>query len=133
MDALKASVLNVGQCSFDHGNITRVIAGAFEATVDSADTADEAFAAVRDGSFNLVLINRIFDGDGSEGMELIRRLQVDDALSDTPVMLVSNHDDAQEKAIALGAKRGFGKDDLGNPGLVELLTPFLGQAQSESR
>ncbi len=125
-------VLNVGQCSFDHGNITSVLASAFAATVDRAETADEAFAVIRNGSYSLVLVNRIFDGDGSEGLDLVRRLRGDDATRDTPVMLVSNHDDAQEKAIALGAKRGFGKDGLGGPALVELLTPYLGQAQSES-
>lgn len=132
MQTNKLSVLSVGQCSFDHGNITRVLAGAFEATVDNADTADQALTTVRDGSYSLVLVNRIFDGDGSEGLEFIRRLQNDDAIRDTPVMLVSNHDDAQEKAVELGARRGFGKDDLGGSALVDLLTPFLGQKQSES-
>ena len=40
-------------------------------------------------------------------------------------MLISNHADAQEKAVNVGAEPGFGKAQLGTPEVVERLSPIL--------
>ncbi len=125
MTAEKPLVLDVGQCNLDHGNISRLLQDQFDAGVDRVHHADEAADAVRDKRYNLVLVNRIFDADGAEGLAFIERLQADEATRDTPVMLVSNFADAQEAAVALGAKPGFGKSALSDPKTVEGLSAHL--------
>jgi len=122
-----ARVLCVGNCSFDHQNITRVLVEHFEADVHSAATADLAIQAVRDGRFDLILINRVFDADGDSGLELIKRLQKNEGARSTPVMLVSNYTDAQTAAVNLGAKPGFGKSDLLSPETRERVATVLHQ------
>jgi two-component system chemotaxis response regulator CheY len=110
---MMARVLSVGQCGFDHGSITRQMRQRFGAEVVGASDAPEAIAALRGGGFDLVLVNRVLDGDGSSGLDLIRTLKADPALSGLPVMLVSNYASAQDQAMTLGALKGFGKSDLG--------------------
>ena len=60
----------------------------------------------------LLLVNRMLDGvfsDG-DGIELIRRMAAED---DAPaLLLISDIDDAQSRADALGARPGFGKTQL---------------------
>lgn len=122
---MKARVLDVGNCEMDHGNICQMLTAAFEVQVDRATLPDEAFDAVLHGQYRLVLVNRIFDADGSEGVELIRRLKADPRTRSVPVMLVSNCRDAQAAAQALGAIPGFGKAALDDYGTVKRLAPFL--------
>jgi CheY-like chemotaxis protein len=119
-------VLSVGQCLADHGSISRVLGREFGAEVVPADTADEALARLRQGPFALVLVNRVLDGDGSPGVDVVRRLKADEALRAVPVMLVSNYDDAQQGAVQEGAVKGFGKGQLTSPATRERLRPFLG-------
>src|SRR5579884_1467384 len=95
-------VLSVGQCMADHGGISRTLQRAFQAEVVPASTPDEALQKLRQGSFALVLVNRVFDYDGSEGLDLIRAIKADDTLRQVPVMLVSNYEDAQEEAVQAG-------------------------------
>lgn len=118
-------VLSVGQCSADHGGISRTILHHFDATVTPADSADEALAQLRQGGFDLVLVNRIFDADGSAGIDLIRQIKADETLRQVPVMLVSNYDDAQKEAIQAGAVRGFGKAALDHPQTIARLRGHL--------
>src|SRR5688572_5220575 len=99
-------VLSVGQCDLDHGNISRELRGRYGCEVVRAHTADDALAQLKGGSFDLVLVNRIFDADGGSGLELVRQVR------GAPVMLVSNFDDAQAQAVAAGAVPGFGKAAL---------------------
>jgi len=119
--------LDVGQCDADHRNIRGLLSGAFDAVVDRSRSLDEAVEAVQRGAYDLVLVNRILDADGTEGIELIRRLQADPATRDTPVMLVSNFSEAQKSALDAGAKPGFGKDALDSPATIELLASHLGR------
>lgn len=126
MKADSPRVLVVGQCDFDHENIGRVLRGEFGADVDRAATADEANKAVRSRRHDLVLVNRILDADGSSGLDLIGQLRSDEELRRTPVALVSNYAEAQEAAIALGAKRGFGKSDLASTATRAQLASLLG-------
>jgi CheY-like chemotaxis protein len=105
-------VLSVGQCGLDGGRLTRLLRDTFRAQVLAADTRDEALAALRSEQFELILVNRVFDLDGSSGLDLIRTIKADDSLADTPTMLVSNYPESQAEAVALGALPGFGKADL---------------------
>lgn len=123
-------VLSVGQCSFDHGRIARFLRDSFGIHAESADTADEALEALRAAPCGLALINRILDGDGSPGLDLIRSIKADPALSDVPTMLVSNYPEAQAQAVALGALPGFGKAEIGKPRSHDALAPILGFAEA---
>lgn len=118
-------ILSVGQCGFDHANIARTFRTSFDAEVVPADSADEAMEQLRQASFDLVLVNRVFDRDGTSGLDLVRRLKETPELSQVPVMLVSNFEEAQQKAMAVGALPGFGKSALGKPHLLEQLRPLL--------
>jgi CheY-like chemotaxis protein len=108
----KPRILSVGQCSFDHGSISRHLRQAYRAEVTAADTKGQTLTSLRAGEFDLVLVNRVLDGDGSPGIEVIRAIKADPELASVPVMLVSNYEDAQAEARAAGALPGFGKSDL---------------------
>ncbi|MCH9002562.1 MAG: response regulator [Planctomycetes bacterium] len=118
-------VLDVGQCDFDHGNIGKMLVEQFGAVVDRAHNTDEAIKAISKNRYDIVMVNRIFDADGAEGTELIKKLQADESNRRTTVMLVSNYADAQDAAVALGAKRGFGKDAISDPATIQCLAAFL--------
>ncbi len=126
MSANKPRVLDVGQCDFDHENISRMLVEDFGADVKRSATTEEAFQAVRAGHYALVLINRIIDADGASGLDLIKRLQSHEETRVTPVVLVSNYAEAQDAAVALGAKRGFGKNTLTGTETRDVLTALLG-------
>jgi two-component system, chemotaxis family, chemotaxis protein CheY len=117
-------VLSVGQCGADHRKIIRNLEP-LRVQIVAADTTDEALAQLRAGSFALVLVNRVYDADGSSGMDLIREMKADPALQAVPVMLVSNFADAQQEAVAAGAAPGFGKSALYGPLVAERVRAFL--------
>ena len=108
-------VLSVGQCGFDHTRIARHLAQTFRAEVLDASTLDEALAALRRERFALILVNRVIDGDGASGLELIRSMKAEPDLAGLPVMLVSDYPEAQHEAETLGALPGFGKSALASP------------------
>jgi DNA-binding NarL/FixJ family response regulator len=102
-------VLSVGQCSGDDYRIARALQALPEIHIDSAATAEDAFALLRERSYDVVLVNRILNGDGSSGMDFIALAH---AKNRHPFMLVSDYEDAQAQAVAHGAVQGFGKSDL---------------------
>ncbi len=118
-------VLSAGQCLADNWSISRFIRKHFDAEVLTADSASEALAQLRAGGFDLVLVNRVFDADGSSGLEMIKEMQADPKLQVIPVMLVSNYEDPQRQAVELGAVPGFGKAAVGQPQTVARLKAFL--------
>ncbi|MEO6810863.1 MAG: hypothetical protein ABI353_17240, partial [Isosphaeraceae bacterium] len=91
----RPKVLSVGQCGLDQGSIRRYLEQHFEADVQAADTKGEALAALQAGPYDLVLVNRVGDRDGSPGLALIQAMKADPALAEVPVMLVSNLPNAQ--------------------------------------
>lgn len=120
-------VLDVGQCDYDHGMITKLLSD-FGARVDRVKGLEEAKRALREARYNLVLVNRQLDADASPGVDVIRaiRTDADPALSAVPVMLVSNFPEAQEEAVAAGATLGFGKAELNAPETKSRLAAVLG-------
>ena len=120
-----ARVLDVGQCSPDHGQLRALIETSFDATVDRAHTHAETLAAVRKHHYDLVLVNRLLDQDGSEGLRVIASLKADRELREIPMMLVSNFDEAQASAVTIGAAPGFGKAQLREPATHTKLAAFL--------
>ncbi len=120
-------VLSVGQCCADHSSITRVFRTSFGAEVVPADSPRQALEQLRQETFALVLVNRVFDADGSSGLDLIRAVKTDDELRLVPVMLVSNYDEAQAQAVQAGAAPGFGKAALGQPHMLARVAPYLAE------
>ena len=125
MSSTRDRVLDVGQCSPDHFTITNLLSDHFDVRVDRAATVGEALAMMQRQDYRLVLVNRLIDEDGSDGMELIRKSAADERLREMPVMLVSNYDDAQDQAVEAGGLRGFGKSQIGNRETIEQLGELL--------
>jgi CheY-like chemotaxis protein len=119
-------VLDVGQCSIDHGAIRRLLDREFAADVARADGLDDAIAQLRSNRFDLVLINRKLDADGSDGIDVLHAILADPALAEVPMMLVTNYPEHQAAAVAAGAVCGFGKAELDTAATREKLARFLG-------
>jgi CheY-like chemotaxis protein len=116
-------VLDVGQCSADHSAI-RTLCEGMGAFVERAHTAEEALVRVARGGVSLVLVNRILDVDGSDGLSLISEI-CSKATTPLPVMLVSNYPHFQQEAVCRGAVFGFGKSNLHAHETRARLEPFL--------
>jgi two-component system chemotaxis response regulator CheY len=123
-------VLSVGQCGFDHSRIARYFERSFRAEVRGASTFDEALDALRSAPYDLVLVNRITDLDGSRGPDLIRAVKADAGLAGLPIMLVSDHPEAQAEAQELGALPGFGKSGIESETTRARILAVLGTAMS---
>ena len=114
-DQIKQTVISVGQCGYDNSRIRSLIRS-IDSTVEIKETDShqetmEVLASL--GEAALVLVNRVFDMDGSSGMDLIGQLKSKDSeFANIPVMLVSNYEKSQAEAIANGAIQGFGKSEL---------------------
>jgi two-component system chemotaxis response regulator CheY len=121
-----AKVLSLGQCGADHYALSQFLEGSFQAEVIPAQTFPEALRLLRSDKFDLVLVNRLLDANGAAGVAFIGQLKQDPDLAATPVMLVSNHGDAQKQAVARGALLGFGKAELGDEEVLDRLRPLLG-------
>lgn len=126
-------VLSIGQCAADHYSIATVLQERFAVEVTPAATEAEAVDLLRTGDYALVLVNRIFDADGTSGLEVIPRLR--ELKRAPPVMLVSNFYASQQQAEALGAVPGFGKGNLHDPETHAQLAKYLatGASADESK
>jgi CheY-like chemotaxis protein len=121
----KKRVLDVGNCSLDHGNISTMLEREFGAEVKQTHLADDTLAELRKGKFDLVLINRKLDADYSDGMEILTAIKRDPQLAEVPVMVITNYPEHQDAAVAAGAVRGFGKKAINSPETRERLAPLL--------
>jgi CheY-like chemotaxis protein len=119
-------ILSVGQCAADHSHISRTFQQAFVAEVVGVDTTVEALEKLSRESFALVLVNRVFDANGASGLDFIKQVKSDEALTATPIMLVSNYGDSQKQAVAAGATPGFGKAELGALQMIQRVKSVLG-------
>jgi two-component system chemotaxis response regulator CheY len=123
-------ILSVGQCAVDHYTISRYLSRDFDAVVTRAHAFDEALAALHESEFDLVLVNRVTDSDGTIGLDFIRALKSDPARSAVPILLVSNYAEAQAAALEIGALPGFGKAEIGTTKSREALSAALGRESS---
>jgi two-component system, chemotaxis family, chemotaxis protein CheY len=118
-------VLSIGQCGFDESAIVSFFHKiAPEVTVIQAHTIAESLTALNQAEYQLVLVNRIFDRTGEEGLTLLKQVQsqIKDGLR---LLLVSNLPDAQSAALALGALPGFGKAQLNQQATAQLVSSYL--------
>ena len=118
-------VLDVGQCGPDHATIRRYLTRHFNCEIAQAHSADDALAQLKNGRFDLVLVNRKLDADYSDGMEVIRQIKSNPQTADVPVMLVTNYPEHQDAAVDAGAVRGFGKLEYDKPETRERLAAVL--------
>lgn len=119
------TVLSVGQCRPDSAAIAHFLTSHFSVRILTADLANQVLPLLENHPVNLVLINRILDADGSEGMEILEQIRVSSVQPNVPVMLVSNYAEWQKKAVENGAVHGFGKAELGRADLKSRLAQFL--------
>ncbi len=110
----------VGHCWADRIGLRSAVKRAVRgARIERAD--DLPALRSRLGRGDVLLINRVL-GDGFEtgsGVELIRLLaETGDAES---AMLISDHANAQDEAVAAGAQTGFGKSQLRDQATAQLL------------
>ena len=124
-------VLSIGQCGFDGPQIERLFQQEHAARVDSVDSGEEAVERLKDGQYDLVLVNRRLDGDGSSGVALLEKLHAQSP--QVRFMLVSDRQDAQDEAVAKGALPGFGKSELRAPETAEKIRVALGRGALEDR
>ncbi|MEY3459982.1 MAG: hypothetical protein RL215_3139 [Planctomycetota bacterium] len=120
------TVLSIGQCRPDGAAITYYLQSNFSAAVITADTASDAMRLLASKSFDLVLINRVLDADGSSGMDILKTIRLNETWDTLPVMLVSNYPQWQEAAVAEGAVPGFGKAELNRPETRQKIGAVLG-------
>lgn len=97
----------------------------FEVDIDRVMFVEEALEKMQSNKYALVMVNRLIFADSSEGIELIRQAKSNDDMQATPILMISNYEEAQERAMAAGAVRGFGKADIGKPSVINLLGSYL--------
>ena len=122
---MKRKLLDVGQCDADHYQISATLAKYFDVEIHRAHSRDEALKLAIDTPFDLVLVNRLLDADGSAAMEVLSTLKTTSSTAGIPVMIVSNYQSAQQSAIDAGAVQGFGKSALQSGETKELLAHYL--------
>jgi two-component system chemotaxis response regulator CheY len=125
------SVLLVGHCLPDSSSLTRLIQEAAPAAKVTRVNKD-AHLAESAQQTSLLLVNRVLDGRfrQSLGVDLISALRAEGV--ETPIMLISNYEDAQEAAVAAGAMPGFGKRAIAQPETIERIRMALASSSSTS-
>lgn len=119
-------VLDIGNCTADHRSIRTLIENAFDAEITRASGWEDSLAALQAGRIDLILVNRQLDHDGSEGLDIVRKIKADPQFAGTPCMLITNYAEYQQLAVRAGAEPGFGKAELSHPRTIENLRRFLG-------
>ncbi len=118
-------VLDIGNCGPDHSSIRTMLANNFEVQLLQADATQDALAKLADNPVDLILVNRKLDVDYSDGTDVIAAIKADKRFKDIPIMLITNLEEHQAAAIALGAVPGFGKLALRAPATIQLLAKYL--------
>jgi DNA-binding NarL/FixJ family response regulator len=115
-------VLDVGQCQIDGPRIGRFLRN-LNCHVDRVHSKEQAIAHAATHHYDLVLVNRVLNNDGSPGVDVIEALHA--AHPSLRMMLVSDYSDAQKEAMEHGAIQGFGKAELDSPETEDLIKSAL--------
>jgi two-component system, chemotaxis family, chemotaxis protein CheY len=130
---MSKKVVLVGHCGPDSSFLRMAVSSADRGiTVSMADDTRELNAALESG-VDLVLLNREL-GWGFEqslGVDVIKGLGR--MYPQTRFMLVSNYADAQAAAVAAGGVAGFGKREIGQPRVAQLIREALGVATAPAK
>jgi CheY-like chemotaxis protein len=119
-------VLDIGNCSMDHGAIRALIERSFAAEVVQAHGADDALDLLGQEQFDLVLVNRKLDQDYSDGLDVVAAIKAQPEHAAIPCMLITNYPEHQAAAVAAGCEPGFGKKSLHEAATHERLKKHLG-------
>ncbi len=120
----RKTVLVVGNCLPDNFTVGRWFKKHFDVEFVKARNRKATIKILDRDSFDLVLVNRVFDSDGGDGLELISELIR--LRPNGPVMLLSNFPDSQAEAEQLGAVPGFGKAELKKADSISKMKRVLG-------
>ncbi|QDS96714.1 chemotaxis regulatory protein CheY [Roseimaritima multifibrata] len=120
------TVVDCGNCSPDFNSISSMLKSSYSVQVLQTNGAEDTLKVLRSQRVDLVTVNRKLDQDYSDGIEVIRQIKADSEIASIPVMLVTNHAEHQEAAIAEGAIYGFGKLALQAPETHQRLKEVLG-------
>jgi DNA-binding NarL/FixJ family response regulator len=118
-------VVLVGHCGPDASYLRMVVGKSVAGvTVGMVDDSTALKAALEAG-VDLVLLNRELGWgfDSQLGVDVIRALHK--AYPNTKFMMVSNFPEAHAAAVAAGGLAGFGKRELGQPRVLELIRAAL--------
>jgi hypothetical protein len=118
-------VLLVGHCGPDSSFLRMAVKKADPAVqIVAADDDTELSKVLVDG-VDLILFNRElgYGFEQPEGVAMIARLRTTNPK--LRMMLVSNYTDAQQRAVQAGGLPGFGKREIGQPWVTELLKSAL--------
>ena len=118
-------VLDVGNCNPDHSSITYLLESNFDVEVSRTHGLEDTLQTLQSQLFDLILVNRVMDRDGSPGLEIIQQIKDLPSQAQTPVMMITNYPDFQQAAIAAGAVEGFGKAELGDETTLDKLNAHL--------
>ena len=122
---MSRTLLDCGNCGPDFHSIRRMVEQAFGASVLQSHGLEDTMSILREYSIDLVTINRKLDQDYSDGIEVAKAIKSDPQFQSVPVMLITNYEEHQEAAVAIGCIRGFGKLALAAPSTRDILRPFL--------
>ncbi|GIK19001.1 MAG: hypothetical protein DYG93_00960 [Leptolyngbya sp. PLA2] len=120
-------IVLVGHCGPDAAMLRSAVRGAVpDASFETAND-DASLSRAIEGA-DLALVNRALEGtfSASDGVELIRQLASRRTGERPALMLVSNYEDAQARAVRAGAVEGFGKLAMYDDAAKERLRRALG-------
>lgn len=116
------NVLHAGNCGPDSSALESLLKALGVTQISSAESAAEVAQLLQAQAFRLVLLNRVFDSTGELALDVLQQLPADKRGN---CMLISNYPDAHQAAVALGARPGFGKQQLRDPKTRALLQAAL--------
>jgi len=105
-------VLDVGNCSFDHGRLVAWLSRNWPCDCQAAPDESSADRAIASKTFDLIFVNRVFDGDGASGLDWIDKARHRGCQA--RFVLVTNYPDVQAEALSRGVEATFGKRDIGS-------------------
>jgi hypothetical protein len=118
----ESTVLHAGNCGPDTWALEGLLKDLGVNEISAAETAAEVEQLLKQRTFTLVLLNRVFDSTGELALDVLRQLPAEKRAC---CMLISNYPDAHQSAVALGARAGFGKQQLHDPKTRALLQEAL--------
>ena len=122
---MSKNVLDVGNCGPDHATLQRFLEQHFDVIVHQADQLEDTLALLARQPIDLILVNRKLDIDYSDGTAVVAAIKQDKRFRTIPAMLITNYEEHQQAAMALGAELGFGKLQLQDPATRAKLAKFL--------
>lgn len=117
-----SQVLVAGNCDPDTRALQGLLKELGAGEIQVAESSQEVEQLLGKQTFQLVLLNRVFDSTGELALEILAKLTPQQR---SRCMLISNFQDAHQAAVQLGAKAGFGKRQLREAGTRSLLLSAL--------